>query len=403
MLTVAGPAPVELVTEARAPRITWSSPEATTCQGTNFATGSAPSGSVTATPSTTTTYDLLCAGVGGNVKAAAIMAVAERVSTSFHVAPPAGCMNLMDHGAVAGGPDTMAAFNSAISAALNTQAKCLYVAAGNFHHSDIIYLRGVSLYGYDPNSSILTATDPDKAAVWDRVGSTIANLQFRSTREVEFNGLPRRDLLFFENASNFRVQNNRFIGPASSGAVKMFESRNGKVIGNYIDNMRAASIYMSGSSAMNNVEIAYNTIRRSRDDNICVESYDGSNGVSNNINIHHNDMADNSWGRGISIVGGHDITIDSNVSVNSAAAGVLVATEDAFANKASYKVTITGNTVSNAGRANGHPGYLLSGGRAGMWINSVRLENNTASDNVNGNFRQEGNVRNVTLSNNSGF
>lgn len=312
-------------------------------------------------------------------------------------------MNLMDYGAVAGGPDTMAAFNSAISAALNTQAKCLYVAAGNFHHSDIIYLRGVSLYGYDPNSSILTATDPDKAAVWDRVGSTIANLQFRSTREVEFNGLPRRDLVFFENASNFRVQNNRFIGPASSGAVKMFESRNGKVIGNYIDNMRAASIYMSGSSAMNNVEVAYNTIRRSRDDNICVESYDGSAGVSNNINIHHNNMADNLWGRGISVVGGQDITIDSNVSVNSAAAGVLVATEDAFANKASYKVTIMGNTVRNAGRANGHPGYLLSGGRAGMWIDTVRLENNTASDNVNGNFRQEGNVRNVTLCNNTGF
>ena len=45
--------------------ITWSSTNATTCTGTNFATGNATSGSVTVSPSGTTQYTLSCTGPGG--------------------------------------------------------------------------------------------------------------------------------------------------------------------------------------------------------------------------------------------------------------------------------------------------------------------------------------------------
>jgi len=45
--------------------LTWSSANATSCTGTNFSTGGATSGTVSVSPSTTTTYSVVCSGAGG--------------------------------------------------------------------------------------------------------------------------------------------------------------------------------------------------------------------------------------------------------------------------------------------------------------------------------------------------
>ena len=55
--------------------LAWSSTNATSCTGTNFATGGAVSGSVAASPAATTAYSVSCTGDGGTVSAAATITV----------------------------------------------------------------------------------------------------------------------------------------------------------------------------------------------------------------------------------------------------------------------------------------------------------------------------------------
>jgi hypothetical protein len=54
------------ITQGGSSTLTWSSTNANTCSGSNFNTGNAPSGSVTVTPSSTTSYNVTCSGPGGS-------------------------------------------------------------------------------------------------------------------------------------------------------------------------------------------------------------------------------------------------------------------------------------------------------------------------------------------------
>lgn len=333
-------------------------------------------------------------------------------STDLYYVPlPTGCLNVREYGASTDLSDNLTAFDRAITAARATPEKCLYIPSGNYRHSDVIYTLGVSLYGENPNTSILTATNPDRAAIWDRVGSTIANIGFTSTHESVHAGRPAEDFIFFASAANFRVQNNRFFSPANrtvedgygAVAVKMRMSNNGKVIGNYIDNMGSASIYISGSAQTNTIEVAHNTIRRLGDDGICVESRDDMGSLPHSIHIHNNLIEDSVWGRGIALLGLKQSLIEHNTIRNTASAGVLVAAETSWRNLPSSDITITANIVENAGTIVKHPAFYLKVDRQDMWIDAVRLTNNIARNNANGNFLQKGDVRNVTLTNNTGF
>lgn len=55
--------------------LTWSSTNATSCTGTNFSTASATAGSVTVTPSQTTSYLVSCTGAGGSASASQTVTV----------------------------------------------------------------------------------------------------------------------------------------------------------------------------------------------------------------------------------------------------------------------------------------------------------------------------------------
>lgn len=55
--------------------LTWSSTGAATCSSTSFSTGGTTSGSVTVSPSQTTTYSVSCTGAGGSASASASVAI----------------------------------------------------------------------------------------------------------------------------------------------------------------------------------------------------------------------------------------------------------------------------------------------------------------------------------------
>src|SRR5450759_1155476 len=63
------------ITAGQSPTLTWSSTNATSCTGTGFSTGNATAGSVTVTPSITTSYSVSCTGSGGTATASATVGV----------------------------------------------------------------------------------------------------------------------------------------------------------------------------------------------------------------------------------------------------------------------------------------------------------------------------------------
>lgn len=77
--------------QGSATALTWSTSNVTSCTGTGFSTGSATSGSVAASPATTTTYGISCTGSNGTVSASTTVTVLHRANlTSGTVTPSSG-------------------------------------------------------------------------------------------------------------------------------------------------------------------------------------------------------------------------------------------------------------------------------------------------------------------------
>ncbi|TAK58794.1 hypothetical protein EPO14_03135 [Patescibacteria group bacterium] len=73
--------------------ITWSSTNATSCTGTNFSTSSATAGSVTVTPSQTTSYLVSCTGAGGSASASQTVTVSAIASPTVSLSATPTSLN----------------------------------------------------------------------------------------------------------------------------------------------------------------------------------------------------------------------------------------------------------------------------------------------------------------------
>ncbi|XKT74229.1 MAG: hypothetical protein ACJKTH_02655 [Patescibacteria group bacterium UBA2163] len=67
--------------------LSWSSSNATSCTGSGFSTGGATSGSRSVSPSSNTTYGIVCSGAGGTVYKAASVSVTQAVATNLSIYP----------------------------------------------------------------------------------------------------------------------------------------------------------------------------------------------------------------------------------------------------------------------------------------------------------------------------
>ena len=71
----------------------------------------------------------------------------------------------------------------------------------------------------------------------------------------------------------------------------------------------------------------YNVVRNARVDMIAVVTYEGEP-LCHNILIENNDLADQPSGRGITVVGGRDVTIQGNqITRTNCCAGIYIADE----------------------------------------------------------------------------
>lgn len=241
--------------------------------------------------------------------------------------------------------DTQAILN-----AMNTMTRggTLEFPAGTYKYSkSLILLKpNVKLWGY---GATLTPTNVNSHAIQLRANNThIYGFKKSSPSSwvrggCQPAGWPCYGMVAYKSSKHEIIDNKVLYG---SGII--VGSGTDVLIGrNTVYRTVADAIHVMGASK--DVKILQNTVRENGDDMIAVVSYGSLNSYRiNNVLIEDNDVAGNYWGRGITVVGGNDITIRNNSARSTAhGPGILVysQTNSAWAITPVNNVLVEGNTV----------------------------------------------------------
>lgn len=307
-------------------------------------------------------------------------------------APPANAILVTNYGAV---PNDDADDTNAIQAAINAARAGDWVVfpAGRYiHHRSLTVLRPrVTLYG---DGAVLHASNAsDQSIMLKADGGRVYNFTLTAVTEGR-RGEPwtSRISVFGLDAPNgylndIIVQNNRIVPadlstgtPLSNGAsaagILVVGARNFTIAGNTVRRSLSDGIHITHSSR--NGRIINNTVTETGDDMIAVVSYlnpqwrtntkssstwlteHQNRTLAQDILIANNTVSDQYWGRGISVVGGKNITIKNNdISRSAMAAGILLSREETPSTHGVNNVLVLNNTVKDIQTHS--PTYMPSG------------------------------------------
>jgi 3-phytase len=270
-------------------------------------------------------------------------------------------ISILDFGAVGDGKtDNTIAIQKAIDAAA-ASGKTVTVPAGTFRHDGLLKLHGVDIAGTGP-ASVLYATGAKQALQMTGNGGSITNLTLDSNATERSPGTAEEAKISVFEATNFEISNVRILNSMSTGML-IRSSSEGWIHHNEVISTGSDSIHMTRGS--HDIRVENNVVRESGDDSIAVVSY-GSQAPTHNIEITNNQIYDNLWGRGITVVGGKSVKIVNNlVDGNKAGyAGVYIASEADYNTLGVKNVLVQGNTILDTGGNHGSVHVYSETGRA---------------------------------------
>lgn len=293
--------------------------------------------------------------------------------------PPSGARRATDFGAV---PNDNLDDTAAIQRALNSlrEGEWLVFPPGKYLHNKSLQVnvKGTKLWG---DGALLHGTNPADQALWIRADNVhvyrftkTAVTESRRTTPWESgiaifgqqNGaLPvygtviRGNRLTYAGAPGTNLQ-----ASASSAGIFLYKARNFLVAENTVERSLSDGIHMTGASR--NGRVLNNVVRENGDDMIAVVSYIGNNWTSSALSdrywldrtreasevrdvlIANNDVSGQYWGRGVSVVGGSNVTIQNNrISRTTGAAAIYLAREQVYHTFGDYNILVTGNTIDD--------------------------------------------------------
>lgn len=279
----------------------------------------------------------------------------------------------------------------------------LVIAPGRYvvGHSLAVTVPQAVISGY---GATLAATNPaDQTIVMSGAGSTLVGVTLAGTGTTRLT-TPESTKVEV-TGSDVQVLGVTIQGGASAG-IFVFGGNRIAIVGNTVRATLADGIHTTYGST--NVLVQNNTVTGTGDDLIAVVSYLGDGRLSSNVLIDHNAVSGNSWGRGITVVGGQAVTISNNtVDGVEKAAGILAAQEDSWKTYGASNVVITGNTVTNIQNANVNNGLQPTQQGAielDTWsgaVSDVTVANNRVSGSGYAGFRAYGNVCSFSVTGNT--
>jgi hypothetical protein len=310
-------------------------------------------------------------------------------------APSTDSLSITDFGATPNDTtDDTGAINRAISAA-RSQGIGVFVPAGTFRHGPFT-LDGVRMHGTG-DTSLLYAPQPSAATINLRGGGPeLKDLKVQTPSNTR---IVNQDAVRTARATNFLIQNVTVDGSNAAGII-MGVSGPGKVLNNRVINTKADAIHMT--DATHDIVVDGNYVRNAGDDMIAVVSYRHQPvPMSYNVLIQNNDV-DGGAARGITVVGGRDVTIQNNtIGHTPHGAGVYLAAEEPFNTYAAQNILVRNNTLNVNDGAPEYHGAILAVGYQGYGPNNlIHIDNNTVNNPFAYGVKLEGDNQNVAVTNN---
>ncbi len=202
-----------------------------------------------------------------------------------------------------------------------------------------------------------------------------------------------------------QVLDNVIDGGAGAG-IFVFGGAEVAIVGNEVLSTLADGIHMTHGSR--DVLVRGNVVRGTGDDMIAVVSYQAEGVLTRNVLITGNSLEGNPWGRGITVVGGANVTISNNIVRNvQVSAGILVAQEDSNHTYGASDVRIENNVIADiqtaTGRTDPRPITQQAAIEVSTWSGSVSrvtvIGNRVSNARFDG-IRLWGNVSGVRLADN---
>ncbi|MGL4576260.1 MAG: glycosyl hydrolase family 28-related protein [Burkholderiaceae bacterium] len=307
--------------------------------------------------------------------------------------PPAQARKVTDFGAK---PDDGVDDTDAIQRAVDAlkPGEWLVFPKGVLNHSKSIWVRtpGVTLWASD---SRLHATNPrDQAVILAADGASIYGFTLSAVTNQRGHAPWESRIAVFskveatEPLKDNVVRGNRIIAAgapgtpeansATSAGIFVYRAKRFLVAENTVQRSLADGIHVTGGAS--DGRVVANVVRETGDDMIAVVSYLGKGdwtsesaqsvsddlvsrkqlNLVSNVLISRNDVSGQYWGRGISVVGGRDISIRNNVIERATmAAGVYLAREVGYMTFGLKNVLVEGNTIRQVQTT--APAYLPAG------------------------------------------
>ena len=249
----------------------------------------------------------------------------------------------------------------------------LTLEARTYEHSGVLKIRteGVNIVG---NGATLQATNDATSSVQilaDNVSVSNLNLTPPLTGD-RYSALEQQKLVVQGNGVTVTDVS---INGSAAGGVFVYGASNFTLTRVHVSNTRADGIHMTNGA--NNGTVNNPVVTASGDDGVAVVSYQGDRGgICHDIIVNAPTVNGTTWGRGISVVGGQNISYRNiNVS-NTSSAAVYIADEGSpwFSHSVNH-VDVTGGTVTGANHNRGvvHGAVLVYSSNGGQGVNDVTI------------------------------
>jgi len=291
---------------------------------------------------------------------------------------PARVRSVADFGAI--GNDSVDD-TDAIQRALNSLApgEWLVFPPGRYVHSKSLHMQVANTVMWGEGAT-LHASNPSDQAIWiEADGASVYNFTLTAVTNTRrttpwesrisvFGGTNPRRLL-----KNNVVRGNRVVwggapgtplaNSASAAGIFIYHATNFLVAENTVARSLADAIHVTAGSSYG--KVLNNTVKEPGDDMIAVVSYIGdastsaasiaanfaarrASDLNHHITIAGNSVSGQYWGRGISVVGGENVTIERNsIDRTTHAAGIYLARETSYLTFGVRNILVRNNTITD--------------------------------------------------------
>jgi len=265
--------------------------------------------------------------------------------------------------------DCLAAFD------LAKVSKKVFVPDGNFNISSILVLDGVQMNG-NGEASIVSGTVQGDCAI-SLIGDapSIKNIYKKHKNVSAKTSTDAGAGINVSAATRATVENCRVDGSSGVGILITNATTDYHIRGNTILNTLADGIHNTHESTKG--FITENYVFNSGDDCIAVVSYTTKATKVTDILIDGNKVY-NGQSRGITVVGGDDVTIVNNTVNNSTYAGILIHSDASYGTYGCLNVKADNNTLDTTGSsAVTLYGSIQIAGRTSYPVEDIKITNNT--------------------------